>query len=56
MSVDTQQTTWRYIPEDGTLHNHCCENLKSYKEKNNLKFGSERERVTRHNVMAKGQG
>jgi hypothetical protein len=28
-SVDTQRTTWRYIPEDGTLHNHCCENLKS---------------------------
>jgi hypothetical protein len=22
---------WRYIPEDGTLHNHGCENLKSYK-------------------------
>jgi hypothetical protein len=22
--------TWRYIPEDGTLHNHGCENLKSY--------------------------
>jgi hypothetical protein len=20
-----------YIPEDRTLHNHCCENLKSYK-------------------------
>jgi hypothetical protein len=29
-SVDTQQTTWRYIPEDGTLHNHHCEYLKSY--------------------------
>jgi hypothetical protein len=26
-SVDFQQTTWCYIPEDGTLHNHCCENL-----------------------------
>jgi hypothetical protein len=26
-----QQTTWRYIPEDKTLHNHCCENLESYK-------------------------
>jgi hypothetical protein len=24
------QTTWRYIPEDSTLHNHCCENRKSY--------------------------
>jgi hypothetical protein len=29
-SVDTQQTTRRYIPEDGTLHNHRCENLKFY--------------------------
>jgi hypothetical protein len=28
--VDTQRTTRRYIPEDGTLHNHRCENLKSY--------------------------
>jgi hypothetical protein len=22
--------TWRYIPEDSTLHNHYCENLKFY--------------------------
>jgi hypothetical protein len=29
--VDFQQTTWHYIPEDRTLHNHCCENLKSHK-------------------------
>jgi hypothetical protein len=29
-SVGTQRTTQRYIPEDGTLHNHRCENLKSY--------------------------
>jgi hypothetical protein len=29
-SVDTQRTTRRYIPEDGTLHNHRCENFKSY--------------------------
>jgi hypothetical protein len=28
-SVDTR-TTRCYIPEDGTLHNHRCENLKSY--------------------------
>jgi hypothetical protein len=28
--VDTQRTTWRYIPEDGTLHNHHFENIKSY--------------------------
>jgi hypothetical protein len=29
-SVATQQTTQRHIPEDDTLHNHLCENLKSY--------------------------
>jgi hypothetical protein len=29
-SVDTQRTTQRYIPEDGTLHKYRCENLKSY--------------------------
>jgi hypothetical protein len=29
-SVATQQTTRRHIPEDDTLHNHRCGNLKSY--------------------------
>jgi hypothetical protein len=29
-SVETQQTTQRHIPEDDTLHNHRCVNLKSY--------------------------
>jgi hypothetical protein len=29
-SVEFQQTTRRYIPEDRKLHNHRCENLKSY--------------------------
>jgi hypothetical protein len=29
-SDDFQQTTWHYIPDDSTLHNHCCGNLKSY--------------------------
>jgi hypothetical protein len=29
-SVDFQRTTWRYTPEDSTLHNHWYENLKSY--------------------------
>jgi hypothetical protein len=28
-STDFQRTTLRYIPEDSTLHNHRCENLKS---------------------------
>jgi hypothetical protein len=28
--VDTRRTTRCYIPEDGTLHNHRCENLKSH--------------------------
>jgi hypothetical protein len=26
----TQQTARRHIPEDATLHNHRCENFKSY--------------------------
>jgi hypothetical protein len=30
-SVNFQRTTWRYITEDGTLHNHRCENLRWYK-------------------------
>jgi hypothetical protein len=29
-STDLQRTTRRYTPEDRTLHNHHCENLKSY--------------------------
>jgi hypothetical protein len=29
-TVDFQRNTRRYIPEDGTRHNHRCENLKSY--------------------------
>jgi hypothetical protein len=29
-SVDFQGNTMRYIPEDRTLYNHRCENLKSY--------------------------
>jgi hypothetical protein len=28
-SVDLQRTTRRHIPEDRTVHNHRCENLKS---------------------------
>jgi hypothetical protein len=27
-SVDFQQIARRYIPEDSTLHNHRCDNLK----------------------------
>jgi hypothetical protein len=30
MSVDFQRTTRRYVPKDRSLHNHRCENLKSY--------------------------
>jgi hypothetical protein len=29
-SVDFERNTQRYIPEDSTLHNHRCEDLKSY--------------------------
>jgi hypothetical protein len=31
-SVDFQQATLHYIPEDRTLHTHLCENLKSYED------------------------
>jgi hypothetical protein len=34
----TQRTTRRHIPEDDTLHNHRCENLKSYIEVIIVKF------------------
>jgi hypothetical protein len=30
-SGTTQRTTRRHIPEEDTLQNHRCENLKSYK-------------------------
>jgi hypothetical protein len=29
-SIDFQRTARRYVPEDGTLHNDRCENLRSY--------------------------
>jgi hypothetical protein len=29
-SIDFKRATWCYIPEDSTLHNQHCENLKSY--------------------------
>jgi hypothetical protein len=38
-SVATQQTTRRHIPEGDTLHNHRCENLKSYKLKRAFTIG-----------------
>jgi hypothetical protein len=31
LSGTTQRTTRRHIPEEDTLQNHRCENLKSYK-------------------------
>jgi hypothetical protein len=30
MSIDFQWTTWCYIPEDRTFHDHCCQNLELY--------------------------
>jgi hypothetical protein len=36
--VDFQRTTRRYIPEDVILHNHRCENLKSYIKDDNSDF------------------
>jgi hypothetical protein len=35
-SGPTQRTTRRHIPEDDTLHNHRCENLKSYTVQNTV--------------------
>jgi hypothetical protein len=32
--VETQRTTRFHIPEDDTIHNHRCENIKSYILKN----------------------
>jgi hypothetical protein len=37
-SVDFHRTSRRYIPEDGTLHNHRCENLISYRAFINLSY------------------
>jgi hypothetical protein len=31
MLLDFQRTTWRYITDDSTLHNHGCGSLKAYK-------------------------
>jgi hypothetical protein len=42
-SGDFQQPTWRYIPEDTAVHNHRCENLKSYIMVNLMTQRSERE-------------
>jgi hypothetical protein len=39
-SGTTQRTTRRHIPEEDTLQNHRCENLKSYEF---IYFNSERE-------------
>jgi hypothetical protein len=33
MSVASQQIIRRWIPEDSTIHNRLCENLKSYVNK-----------------------
>jgi hypothetical protein len=30
MSIDFQRTTWRYVPEDATLYNHRCDNIKCF--------------------------
>jgi hypothetical protein len=39
--VDFQRTTWYYIPEDSTLHNHRYENLKSYVAYYHISFEDE---------------
>jgi hypothetical protein len=35
-TVNFHRTTQRYVPEDGTLHNHRCEELKSRKDIGNI--------------------
>jgi hypothetical protein len=52
-----QQTRQRYIPEDSTLHNHRCENLKSYNLsvviETWIKLGIERYYLKRNSHMCK---
>jgi hypothetical protein len=48
-SVDFQRTTRRYNPEDGTLHNHRCENLK----RNNKFYG--KQAYANGSITAKGR-
>jgi hypothetical protein len=36
-SADFQRTTWCNVPEDSTLYNYGCENLKSHKVFNLIK-------------------
>jgi hypothetical protein len=40
MSGATQRTARRHIPEDDTLHNHRCENLKSYRTFRDFREGN----------------
>jgi hypothetical protein len=40
-SVDFQRSTWRHIPEDRTLYNHRCGNMKSYAGARNQGGGEE---------------
>jgi hypothetical protein len=49
-SVDFQRTTQRYIPEDSTLHNHRCENLKSHSPHSFLGFVHRLAFPTEHSV------
>lgn len=37
-SVGFQRTTLYYVPDNRALHDHCCENLKSYKKYRLLLF------------------
>jgi hypothetical protein len=55
-SVNIQRTTRHYIPEDGTLHNHCCENLKSYMEYISSLSISYRNRLYAFQILFQYQG
>jgi hypothetical protein len=54
-SVDFQRITRRYMPGDGILRNHRCENLKSYtnKQTNSVALVSERTIPSDHRLFVK---
>jgi hypothetical protein len=52
-SVDFQRTIWRYIPDDRTLRNHQCENLKSYKTVSFVSLSQHQVKVTTRHFRVK---
>jgi hypothetical protein len=50
-SVETPRAARRHIPEDDSLHNHRCENLKSYRLKTRFQLGYKQEVLGRTNRL-----